>query len=124
MFERYSRSGLALMFAPLYAGPLAAGWSHAPLLTLAILAAVFFLIQLRFGRAPAKTLPAQIIALIFLALVQICVVAMTYGVGMGLALLTGPLPLPLWFPLALTGCSAAIGALRYRHAQDDAACWT
>lgn len=121
MFERYSRSGLALMFAPLYAGPVAAGWSTAPPSTLAIFAAVFFLMQLRLGRAKAQGIPAQIIALVFLALVQICVVAIAYGVGMALAMLTGPLPLPLWFPLALTGCSAAFGALRYRHAQDDAA---
>lgn len=121
MFERDIRVGLTLMFAPLYAGPIAAGWSAAPPTTLAIFAAVFFLIQLRFGRAKAQTVPAQISALGFLALVQICIVAITYGVGMALTLLTGPLPLPLWFPLALTGCSAAFGALRYRKAQDDAA---
>jgi hypothetical protein len=121
MFERHSRSGLALMFAPLYAGPVAAGWSTAPPATLVVFASVFFLIQLSFGRTKTKNSTSQVVALVFLALVQIGITLLTFGVGSGLAMLTGPLPLPVWFPLALTGCSAAIGALRYRHAQDDAA---
>lgn len=121
MFERYSRSGVILMAAPLYAGPVAAGWSAAPVVSLGIFAAVFFLMQLHFGQAKVQDITAQVLALILLALAQIIIVALAYGLGKILALLTLPLPLPIWFPLALTGCSAGFSALRFRHSQDDAA---
>jgi len=118
---RDSRPALALMTAPLYAGPIAAGWSASSIQTLPIFAAVFFLMQLQLGRAAPQPVKAQVPALILLALVQISVVSLAYGGGALLALLTGPLPLPLWFPLALIGCSAALGAVRFRRALDDAA---
>ena len=50
MFARYSRSGLILMAAPLYAGPLVAGWSLLPWQTGAVLAGIFCLMQLLGGK--------------------------------------------------------------------------
>ena len=121
MSGRDRNFGLTLMFAPLYVGPVAAGWSAASPITLFIFFGVIYLIHLRTTQGKSHKVSDQIVSLVTLAIVHMSIIAAAFGIGMLLAMLTGPLTLPVWFPLALTGCSAAIGALRYRHAQDDAA---
>jgi hypothetical protein len=120
MFARYSRSGLALMGLPLYAGPLLAGWSMASPATIAALAAMFFLMQLLAGKTAGRGTMSEPLFLALLALVQVVVVAAVFGAGVLLALAAGALPLPVWLPLGLTATGAVLGALRYRHNPRDA----
>lgn len=116
MFARYSRSGLALMGVPLYAGPLLAGWSAAPWPVPAAMAALFFLMQLARGIEIGR---GGVAPLLVLAAVQIAVVGAVYGLGRLLAPGTGTLALPVWLPLSLTLFGTAVGVLRYRRTPRD-----
>ena len=115
MAPRRSRAGLLLMAAPLYGGPLLAGWMRAPCLMPATLAAMFFLAQLFSGRSAARAGMPLVLYLAVLALTQALVVLAIYAAGAGLSTLTGVLPLPLWLPLALTALGASLYALRTPH---------
>lgn len=121
MPPRRSRAGLILMAAPLYGGPLLAGWMRAPCLLSIALAAMFFLAQLFSGRSAARGEMPLPLYLAVLAVMQGLVVLAVYAAGAGLSLLTGVLALPLWLPLALTALGASIHALRTPHApgQDE-----
>lgn len=115
MSPKYSRGALLLMAAPLYAGPLLAGWMVAPWILPGALAALFFLAQVMAGRASTRGAMPLPLYLLALALTQILVVMAVYAGGVGLAAMTGPLDLPIWLPLVLTGLGAAILILRYPH---------
>lgn len=114
MFARYSRSGVILMAAPLYAGPLLAGWSSAPWQMGALLAGIFFLMQLLGGKGGRGDHPFNLPAMLLVGAVQILLVAVFILAGWLGATLTAPLDLPVWLPLALTSFGAAIWVLRYR----------
>ncbi len=114
MFGRYSYSGLILMAAPLYAGPLLAGWSLAPWQTGAVLAGIFFLMQLFRGIGGVGDNPFGALAVLLLAAVQIMLVAVFVAAGLLGANLTRSLDLPVWVPLALTSFGAVIWGWRYR----------
>lgn len=108
-----SRSGLLLAFVPLYAGPVLAGWSQATANTILILATLFFLMQLLSGKEVQRGAISRPVFLLMLAGAQLAVVALSYGVGLGLAKLLGPLNLPLIVPIGLTFLGAIIGGWRY-----------
>ncbi|MCA0870747.1 hypothetical protein LCL97_07925 [Seohaeicola saemankumensis] len=113
MFRRYERSGLLVMALPLYAGPLLAGWTRAPLALPAALAAMFFMAQLLAGKAEARGSLAMPAYLGLLAATQVVVVAVVYALGLILALLLGRLPAPQWLPLLMTGFGAVLLVKRY-----------
>ncbi|MGD9865911.1 MAG: hypothetical protein AB7S99_22150 [Pseudodonghicola sp.] len=115
MQPTYSRGASLLMAAPLYAGPLLAGWMGAPWIVPGALAALFFLAQVMAGRAAGRGARPLPLYLLVLALTQIVLVLAVYAAGAGLAVLTGPLALPIWLPLVLTGFGAALLILRHPH---------
>lgn len=115
MFAKYSRAGLALMAVPLYAGPILAGWSGATWVELFPFAALFFLMQLLRGIDEKRGQMGLGQFLILMAVAQIVVTALAFGLGALAAQLTGALPLNLWLPLGLTGFGAAIGVIRYKY---------
>jgi hypothetical protein len=115
MTRPFSRGAIALMAAPLYAGPVLAGWSEAPWGVAAVLAILFFLARIMAGGLAGRKEMRLTLALLALALSQILVVLALYAAGLGLAWIGGMLALPLWLPLALTGLGAALLILRHPH---------
>ncbi|WP_417674273.1 hypothetical protein [Pseudodonghicola sp.] len=113
MTRPYSRGAAALMAAPLYAGPVLAGWAETPWGVAAVLAMLFFLARIMAGSLAGRKEMRLTLALLALALTQILVVLALYAAGLGLAWIGGALPLPLWLPLALTGLGAALLILRH-----------
>lgn len=121
MFSRYSQTGLALLGLALYGGPLVAGMAgHA----LAVLP-VFFALFLLYGaatRKPDLSTGAGRAGLAIIGVVQAGLVVASYGLGRGLAALTGPLIGPVileqWPPLVLTAVAAGIGAWAFRDAAE------
>lgn len=115
MPPRQSRVGLILMAAPLYGGPLLAGWMRAPWLTPAVLAAMFFMAHVFSGRSAARGERPLALYLLVLALTQALLVLTVYAAGAGLSALVGVLRLPLWMPLAVTMLGAALYGLLYPY---------
>lgn len=111
-FGPYTRAGLALVFVPLYAGPILSGWSGHPLATLPVFA-LAFLLFIAASRRPDLRDPAGLAGLAIMAGVQFVLVTVCFGAGAVLANLLGPLAAPLWLPIALTAVAAVVGALRY-----------
>ncbi|GHG85996.1 hypothetical protein [Pseudodonghicola xiamenensis] len=113
MTRAYSRRAHALMAVPLYAGPLLAGWSDAPAGVAAVLIALTFLARIMAGRLPPRPETPLPLTLMALLLNQSFLVLALYAAGLALTWLGGPLALPLWLPLALTGLGAALLILRH-----------
>ncbi|MEC7764472.1 MAG: hypothetical protein VX874_21390 [Pseudomonadota bacterium] len=111
-FGPYTRAGLALVFVPLYAGPILSGWSAHPLATLPVFA-LAFLLFIAASRRPDLRQPSGQAALAIMAAVQFALVALCFGAGALLAKFLGPLGAPLWVPIALTALAALVGAMRY-----------
>lgn len=111
-FGPYSRAGLALVFMPLYGGPVLAGWARMTALTLPVFAACFLLF-IAASRKPDLRHPSGLAAFAIMALVQGALVALAFGAGLLGARLAGTLNLPLALPLLLTGAAALFGAWRY-----------
>lgn len=114
-FGKYSQAGLALSMAPLYAGPLLAGWIGAPVILLLALAEIFFLAQLLANKEQGRgnlPLPAF---LVMLAGAQLFAVAVVFGLGVVLRLVAGPVALPLWVPLVISALGGLIYARRYKY---------
>ncbi|WP_288927982.1 hypothetical protein [uncultured Maritimibacter sp.] len=111
-FGPYSRAGLALVFVPLYAGPILSGWAGHPLATLPVFA-LAFLLFIAASRRPDLSDPAGIAGLAIMAAVQFVLVAVCFGGGALVARFAGPLAAPLWLPIVMTALAAVVGALRY-----------
>lgn len=103
------------MAAPLYGGPLLAGWMRAPWLTPAVLAAMFFMARVFGGRSAARGKMPLALYLLVLALTQTLLVLALYAAGAGVSALVGVLRLPLWMPLAVTMLGAALYGLLFPH---------
>jgi hypothetical protein len=110
--DPYSRTGLALIFGPLYLGPVLAGWARLSPVTLPVFA-LAFLLFIAATRRPNLNEASGVAALVLMALVQCALVAACFAAGVALALLAGPIALPLWVPVALTALAAVFGALQY-----------
>ncbi len=113
----YTRAGILLYVLPLYAGPLLAGLTAAPLRELAVFAACFALVALSGRRLDLSGAPGWAGLAVLLA-VQLLLVTILYGIGLLLARLIGPSSLPPWLPLLLTLCAAAFASVRYRHSAE------
>lgn len=119
MVPRYSRTGLALAATPLYGGPVLGGWSGAGVALVLVLAAIFFLMQIMSGKEATRGQMSRPAFFVMLGGAQLLVVTLAFGLGAGLAQVTGPLAIPIWVPLALTGVGAVIWGLRYRHRPEE-----
>lgn len=110
---RYSPLGLALVFVPLYAGPVAAGWIGAPWSTIPVLA-VMFLWYVATTRRMTPTSLNEWALFVATGVMQLVLVTIFYMLGRTLAALTGPVALPVWVALALSGGASLIGVMLYR----------
>jgi len=119
MPPKYSRLGLALTAAPLYAGPLVAGWSAAPLSVVLSLVSIFFIMQLMAGKTADRGSIMLPLFVLFLAIAQVLVVVVTYGLGSLISLIVALPPVPTWLPLALSSAGAAIWVSRYRRTPES-----
>lgn len=119
MFGKYSRSGLALMGVPLYAGPVLAGWSAAPLWVFVLLVALFFAMQMLRNISYRQAALPPVAQVFVLLAAQVVAVGAAWGVGVLGALALGALAAPAWLPLTLSSVGAVVGALRYRRTPED-----
>jgi hypothetical protein len=118
-FEKYSTSGILLYAIPLYAAPILAGASSASWASVAVFATLFTAQILKTRPLPDKTWPLIATVLFTLALHGVLASGL-FALGRGLSLLTGPLPLPIWFTLAMGAAASALGIWRYRWTPEQA----
>ncbi|MBV7407999.1 hypothetical protein [Maritimibacter sp. DP1N21-5] len=114
-FGPYTRAGLALVFAPLYAGPFLAGLAGHPPAALPVFA-LLFLLFIAMTRRPDLHQPAGWVTLVFMAAVQLVLVGLTFGLGQLVAtILPGLVPttLPVWLPLVITALASCYGVWAY-----------
>jgi hypothetical protein len=111
-FGPYSRLGLAAVFAPLYAGPVLAGWSSHPWTTLPVFA-LTFLLFMAATRRPRLDEASGRAALVIMALVQLGLATVCIALGRGLGWALDPLPAPIWLPILVSAGAALVGARRY-----------
>lgn len=107
----YTRTGLALVFVPLYAGPLLAGLAGHPPASVPVFA-LLFLLFIAMTRRPNLHEAAGWITLAMMAVVQTILVGLTFGLGQLIAV-AAPVELPQWLPLVLTACATCYGAWAY-----------
>ncbi len=119
MLPKYSRAGVAMMAVPLYAGPVLAGLSGARWSQIFPFAAVFFLMQMLRGIDAKRGSMGHTAFLLVMGVTQILVVGIAFGLGHGLMLITGPLPMSQWAPFGLTVFGAAMGVARYKYDPDQ-----
>lgn len=112
-----SRTGLALLGAALYCGPLLAGLARHDWSVLPVLAALF-LLYIAAARRPDLATGAGRATLVMMAFVQTSLVVIGWAIGLLLASIFGAVALPLWAPLAITALGAAVGAWAFRDAAE------
>lgn len=117
MINRYGRAGLVLFAAALYGGPVLAGLAGHGARTLPVFAALF-LLYLAVARKPDLSTGTGRAGLVLMAAVQVVLVGLAWGIGLGAAQFLGPVMLPLWAPLAITGVAAGVGAWAWRDAAE------
>ncbi len=117
MISRYSRTGLLLLSGALYGGVVLAGLAGHPFRVLPVYAALF-LLYIAATRKPDMATGAGWAGLAILALVQVGLVALCYGIGMLAAQVVGIVALPVWLPLAITAAAAGYGAWAFRDAAE------
>ena len=79
--DPYSRTGLALIFGPLYLGPVLAGWARLSPVTLPVFA-LAFLLFIAATRRPNLNEASGVAALVLMALVQCALVAEDIHLGL------------------------------------------
>lgn len=112
-FEKYSPSGLLAYAIPLYAAPVLAGWSGAPISVIPVFATIFAALILKTRRLPDTVTPLVISALGALLINGLLTGALV-GLGWLGAALIGSLAAPLWLSLGLGFFGASLGIWRYR----------
>lgn len=118
-FEKYSASGILLYAVPLYAAPILAGASAAPWAAVLVFAALFSALILKTRPLPDD--PATlIVTLIFTLTLHAGLTAGLFGLGRGIALLTGPIGVPIWGTLLLAVGAVGLGIWRYRWTPERA----
>lgn len=117
MISRYSRTGLLLLTGALYGGVVLAGLAGHPFRVLPVYAALF-LLYVAATRKPDMATGAGWAGLAIMALVQVGLVALCYGIGMLAAQVVGIVALPVWLPLAITATAAGYGAWAFRDAAE------
>ncbi|HCQ64633.1 MAG TPA: hypothetical protein DIU07_05390 [Rhodobacteraceae bacterium] len=117
MFGPRSRTGLALLGAALFGGPILAGLAQHDWSVLPVLAALF-LLYIAAARRPDLATGAGRASLAMMAFVQSANVVIGWAIGLLLADILGPVALPLWAPLAITALGAGVGAWAFRDAAE------
>jgi len=117
MIHRYGHTGLVLFAAALYGGPVLAGLAGHGAQALPVFAALF-LLYMAASRKPDLSTGAGWAGLATMVVVQVAIVSLAWAVGLGAAHLLGPVALPLWAPLAITGVAAGVGAWAWRDAAE------
>ncbi|MCB1350415.1 MAG: hypothetical protein KDK11_17940 [Maritimibacter sp.] len=112
-----SRTGLALLAAVLYCGPVLAGLARHDWSVLPVLAALF-LLYVAVARRPDLTTGAGRAGLATMAVVQIALVTIGWATGLLLTDTVGSVALPLWGPIAVTALGAGVGAWALRDAAE------
>ncbi|WP_238365135.1 hypothetical protein [Mesobacterium pallidum] len=112
---RYSAGGLILAYAPLFAGPIVAGWAGHPM-AMAWPFALIFLALMTWLRRPDLGTGAGWAQLGLLAVVQVALVQALMGFGRLLSVVRAFPDLPTWLPLAVSGAAAVLAMQRYRNA--------
>lgn len=112
----YTRAGMAMVFIPLYCGPLLAGMASHPLAVIPV-CAIGFLGYIAMTRKPNLHTPDGLAALAIIGVVQLVLVTALFGIGV-LVSSVFPVALPLWLPVALTLAAAAFGALSYTNSAE------
>lgn len=108
MPPRLSPLGIALAMLPLYAGPILSGWAHHPLEVVPVFALVF----LGYLLITRRRLGVSGLALA--GLIQLVLCGALQGGGLLLALMFGPLQMPLWPPLLISTLGAGAAGWLYR----------
>ncbi|GGD37983.1 hypothetical protein [Sinisalibacter lacisalsi] len=117
MINRHGHAGLVLFAAALYGGPVLAGMAGHGAQALPVFAALF-LLYMAASRKPDLATGAGWAGLAIMAVVQAGIVVASWGLGLGAAQLLGPVALPLWAPLAITGLAAGVGTWALRDAAE------
>lgn len=118
-FEKYSPSGILLYAVPLYAAPIIAGASAAPWAAVPAFAGLFSALILKTRAVPDKAGPLAMTVAFALAL-HGAIASGLFALGRGAALLTGPLPVPVWAALTMCAAATAVGIWRYRWTPEQA----
>ena len=118
-FERYSISGILSFAAPLFSAPVLAGWAVAPWAVLPVFATLFGAQTTLTRRMPNRT-GAAIASALAVLIINAALVGMLMGLGRGLAMLTGPLPMPVWGPVLICAGAAGCAIWRYRWTPEQA----
>jgi hypothetical protein len=118
-FEKYSTSGILLYAVPLYVSPVLAGASAAPWTAVPVFAALFSALVLKTRATPDAAGPLAVSVVLALIL-HGAIASALFALGRGLAVLTGPLPVPVWAALAICAAAAAFGIWRYRWTPEQA----
>lgn len=112
--------------AMLYVGPLLAGLSAAPIAVLPIFVAIFVLWMTLmrpsvWAKATAEGTPTALaIHLGGITLMQVLLVIVAFGVGRGLGVLAGTLPMQPWVPVLISLLAVPVGRILWNPALDDA----
>ncbi|MFM2354837.1 MAG: hypothetical protein RLZZ528_573 [Pseudomonadota bacterium] len=112
--------------AMLYVGPLLAGFSAAPIAVLPVFVAIFVLWMTLmrpsvWAKATADGTPLALAARLGLvALVQVLLVIVAFGVGRGLAGLVGVLEMQPWLPVLISLLAVPVGRILWNPAIDSA----
>jgi hypothetical protein len=117
VIHRYGHIGLVLFGAALYGGPVLAGMAGHGGQTLPVFVALF-LLYMAVARKPDLSTGVGWAALSIMVVAQTAIVGLAWGGGLAAAYLLGPVTLPLWAPLAITGLAAGIGAWAWRDAAE------
>jgi hypothetical protein len=118
-FEKYSTSGILLFAVPLFGAPVLAGWAVAPWAVLPVFAALFGAQTTLTRRMPDRAGTAIATALAVLA-INAALVGVLMGLGHGLAMLTGPLPMPVWGAVLICAGATGYAIWRYRWTPEQA----
>lgn len=104
-----------LAYAPLFAGPVLAGWSRQPS-GIAWIFALLFLLSMTWLRRPDLSRGEGWAQFAVLAVVQVALAHALTGFGRLLGAVVAFPDLPPWGPLGLSGAAALFAMTRYRHA--------
>lgn len=117
MMMRCGRTGLILFMVVLYGGPFLAGLANHGWAVLPVFAALF-LLHVSALQKPDLSTSAGWANLALMGVVQVALVGLAWGLGLGVAGLVGAVMVPVWAPIALTAVAAGSSAWAMRDAAE------